>query len=379
MSEFTIPLEHHSKFANSSIQTNNNRFLNDDEPTRHPVSFPAGNNTNKLRPAISTNSIHKPSQNYVQDDMVLLHNARSSVFNQSLSTARSVNDLDQLPSAVLSPAASAVSTSQHHLAQHTLPAYRAAPDYETAMRNKLGITQPPQPSLWTTAAATAAATAAQPQQSQQQTYSLHEDQFHTVSPQQNLPTVSSFYSTSTPELNRINMTHHSHSHQLQNHQLQNQQGYPMPTQDQIVAELQRLNLYKPPPPYPGTNANGQHQHIINANGSETRMISSTSTPDLASTNIMSAMNATHSGVLLGGSSPDLVSRKNLGRMANHKETTLHKTMDNLHNFMEQQQQQQQQQQQMQYDEEAKLDQVGGFSQQVSFSSQYTRAKNDSFQ
>ena len=25
----------------------------------------------------------------------------------------------------------------------------------------------------------------------------------------------------------------------------------MPTQDQIVAELQRLNLYKPPPPYPG--------------------------------------------------------------------------------------------------------------------------------
>ena len=37
----------------------------------------------------------------------------------------------------------------------------------------------------------------------------------------------------------------------------------MPTQDQIFAELQRLNLFKPPPPYPGTNnANGQHQHAM---------------------------------------------------------------------------------------------------------------------
>ena len=78
--------------------------------------------------------------------------------------------------------------------------------------------------------------------------------------------------------------------------------YQVPTQDQIFAELQRLNLYKPPPPYPGTNANGQQglqQGYAQMNGTETRMISSTSTPDLASTNIMSAMNATHSGVLLG--------------------------------------------------------------------------------
>ena len=34
------------------------------------------------------------------------------------------------------------------------------------------------------------------------------------------------------------------------------------------------------------------------NGTETRMVSSTSTPDLASTNIMSAMNASHSGVFI---------------------------------------------------------------------------------
>ena len=135
----------------------------------------------------------------------------------------------------------------------------------------------------------------------------------------------------------------------------------MPTQDQIVAELQRLNLYKPPPPYPGTNANGQHQHMGHptANGLETRMMSSTSTPDLASSNIISAMNTTHSGIVLGGSSPDLVSRKNLGRVAN-KESNLHKTMENLTNFMEQQ---------LQYEDGNKAEPTnsnyGGFSQQVS--------------
>ena len=132
----------------------------------------------------------------------------------------------------------------------------------------------------------------------------------------------------------------------------------MPTQDQILAELQRLNVYKPPPPYPGTNANGQHQHLT---GGETRMISSTSTPDLATSNVVATFNATHTGgALLGGSSPDLVSRKNLGKVRDNSTTTLHKTMDNLHNFIEQQ---------MQYEEEANkkptAEQTGGFSQQVS--------------
>ena len=63
-------------------------------------------------------------------------------------------------------------------------------------------------------------------------------------------------------------------------------------------------------------------------------------------------------MLLGGSSPDLVSRKNLGRVAATKDnSTLHKTMENLHNFIEPPQ--------IHYDEEGKVDQVGGFSQQVS--------------
>ena len=90
------------------------------------------------------------------------------------------------------------------------------------------------------------------------------------------------------------------------------------------------------------------------------MMSSTSTPDLASSNIISAMNNTHSGIVLGGSSPDLVSRKNLGRVAN-KESNLHKTMENLTNFREQQ---------LQYEQQDgnKVEQAnsnyGGFSQQV---------------
>ena len=44
------------------------------------------------------------------------------------------------------------------------------------------------------------------------------------------------FSTSTPELNNLPFS------------LTNSQ----PTQEQIVAELQRLNIYKPPPPYPGS-------------------------------------------------------------------------------------------------------------------------------
>ena len=65
--------------------------------------------------------------------MVLLNNARSTLFNQTISAARSVNDLDQLPSQQPQQ-----QQQQHHLAQNTLPlnlpAYRAAPDYETAIR-----------------------------------------------------------------------------------------------------------------------------------------------------------------------------------------------------------------------------------------------------
>ena len=327
MSELNITLEH---------QPNNNRFESEEQSTtnRHPINFnnhPAA----KLRPAISSGSVHQAAAVVAaQDDMVLLNNAtRSNLFSQTLSGARSVNDLDQLPASMGNP-------------QSTLPAYRAAPDYETAMRNKFRS----QPKFITDLV-------------QAEPVNNHEP----VAPQniaQHTHPASSMYSTSTPELNRINLTyhHHHHPHQPPQH-LHSHQAYNMPTQDQILAELQRLNVYKPPPPYPGTNANGQHQHIHG----EMRMMSSTSTPDLAtSVNVSTTFNATHSGALLGGSSPDLVSRKNLGNKAKDSQT-MHKTMENLHHLMEQQQQQP-----MQYEDEssAKVEQhqVGsssGFSQQVS--------------
>ena len=234
--------------------------------------------------------------------------------------------------------------------QSTLPAYRAAPDYETAMRNKFRS----QPKFITdlvqaSGQATLATTLENPEPSSQNLT------------QHNHP-ASSMYSTSTPELNRINLTYHHHpqqQHHLAPHHSNNvlSQSYNMPTQDQILAELQRLNVYKPPPPYPGTNANGQHQHIHG----ETRMISSTSTPDLAtSVNISSTFNATHTGALLGGSSPDLVSRKNLGNKA--KDQPLHQATDNLNHLIEQP---------MQYeDPEMDHHQVGGFSQQVMIKHDY---------
>ena len=75
----------------NSLQTssNNNRYI-DEEESRHPVSLQIAP---KLKPAVSSGSVHKQA-NYVQDDMVLLNNAsRSSLFNQTITAARSVNDL----------------------------------------------------------------------------------------------------------------------------------------------------------------------------------------------------------------------------------------------------------------------------------------------
>ena len=70
MSELNITLEHQHPITNnpSISQTNNNRFpLNDEETSRHPVSFAPA--TAKLRPAISSGSVHKShSQIFVQGD-----------------------------------------------------------------------------------------------------------------------------------------------------------------------------------------------------------------------------------------------------------------------------------------------------------------------
>ena len=171
MSELNITLEH---------QPNNNRFDEDQATTsRHPITF-----NPKLRPAISSGSVHKANFQ-VQDDMVLLNNAtRSNLFTQTISGARSVNDLDQLPT-----------TSGGH--QSTLPAYRAAPDYETAMRNKFRT----QPKFITDLV-------------QPFTLEPANDQApNLTAAAQHTHPASSIYSTSTPELNRINLTYHHHPHQ----------------------------------------------------------------------------------------------------------------------------------------------------------------------
>lgn len=346
MSELNITLEHQPLQQQQLHLPSNNRYVipTEDESgaNLHPVSghYTQQQQQPKLRPATSNLSIHKSQQQQqvavVQDDMVLVNSGRSPMFSQALSSARSVNDLDQLP---------------QHMTQvdnNGVPAYRAAPDYETAIRNKFGL-QPQQPQVWQQQYSTAASppqpkliTDILPQQ-QQLNYAYQDNgprlsadgsSYMYNQPQQQTavqqPNVSSLYSTSTPELNRINMTYHQQQPVQQ----------VMPTQDQIVAELQRLNLYKPPPPYPGRPNQSQQQQ---------RIMSSTSTPDLAS-----SVMANHSGMMvqpvssstnnnnapLGGSSPDLVSRRNLGMGGSTNaisggDNVLHRTLDNLHHYVEQ--------------------------------------------
>ena len=75
MSEFNITLEQQPSLNQAPV-SNNNRFLNEENTSRHAVNYATATGPNpKLRPAISSGSVHKP-QSFVQDDMVLLNNAR---------------------------------------------------------------------------------------------------------------------------------------------------------------------------------------------------------------------------------------------------------------------------------------------------------------
>ena len=309
-----------------------------------------------LRPAISSLSIgHQSGVGQVQDDLVMnrFHKRPQTIGGPSgfpgqgapLSAARSVNDLDQLSSSMyqssnqnqfnLSGNQQPQATQLPLLSQPTLPTmgtsglsyYRPAPDYETAIRNKYGNgiltqlssnnrTQQSQqqqashPAIITDTMSTLQNTGhSQNQQNIQQSQKgnlANRDDIYNLSNiyQQQ---AAAMYSSSTPDLNKIN--------QLQIHQ--NQQ----PTQDQIVAELQRLNLYKPPPPYPGVNSSsGLNQHGLP---------SWVSTPDLASQSVNNQYGNNSNGVLLGGSSPDLVSRRNLGPNVVEHKNSMHRTMENL--------------------------------------------------
>ncbi len=149
------------------------------------------------------------------------------------------------------------------------------PDYETAIRNKYGavaataILQPqpqqqPQqqqqqhpssvssshPQLYSSQPSLVADAVQRQQQQQQQQQQQFQQQ------QQQQQHLEGFYEnqgafSSTPELNRINL-----NRQIPHHGLQPQQQHQQQQQQLYQAhELQRLNLYKPPPPYPGKSQN----------------------------------------------------------------------------------------------------------------------------
>lgn len=204
------------------------------------------------------------------------------------------------------------------------PDFRPVPDYETAIRNKYGM-----------AASAGLGQGQRPfRTSQQQLQHLVQPQKHyqgqnnlsaMYSSQPSLVTdstplqvpVENHYQnnpaillnhqnhnaySSTPELNRINLSHQVHA-----------MGDVVNNNEQsIMAEIQRMHAYKPPPPYP---------YARNA---------SSSTPDLA------GVNGGHQLVGIGGSSPDLVSRRNLGGRADRGKLdqlgSVHKTMENLHDL-----------------------------------------------
>ncbi len=143
--------------------------------------------------------------------------------------------------------------------------------------------------------------------------------------------------SSTPELNRVNLTH----------QQQQQRHLTDSSHDPIVLELQKLNLYRPPPPYPGRHYRLCASHVYTSSSfplGPYGRLASTSTPDLAgglnhgNSNNLSAAGGSGNVVGLGGSSPDLVSRRNLGQnvVNNHRSNfgRLHKTVENLHDAIE---------------------------------------------
>jgi len=217
-----------------------------------------------------------------------------------MSGARSANDLDQL--------------------SQTVPTYRPAPDYDTAVRAKYGPSTIPPAML--------------------HMYSSHPEirpsflpgsgpgfDVGFTAPMQTLPDNSfaqqefnigfplqTSHTYSTPELNTG-----SDSAPLTD-----------PPPDQL-----RLSVYQPPPPYPH-HAPPPHQlqNVPHHHHQPFRKHSSNSTPDLASQTLAVGQ--------VGGSSPDLVSRRNLGPAAGRPATAapptqlpnpdVHRTYDNLTNI-----------------------------------------------
>ncbi|XP_023341720.1 tyrosine-protein phosphatase non-receptor type 21 [Eurytemora carolleeae] len=196
---------------------------------------------------------------------------KEHLFYDYLTRARSTNDLDRLEGSVDRRTGTIV------------PMYRPAPDYETAVMSKYKgnnrMSQMAQ--MYSSHPEIRQPPPGQPNLSQHDLRHLHlgHGVHNQLEPEVWFP-LNSAHTYSTPELN---------------------------TAGDGFDPLNHLTIYKPPPPYPGEH----HSHF------------SSSTPDLASQTLPP---------LVGGSSPDLVSRRTLGPAAGrHNQTNpdLNRTYDNL--------------------------------------------------
>lgn len=267
-----------------------------------PIKFkrPLGLNLGSQAQTVQTKAILEQSTADYANNTTLQQSYNNYVLSNS---AMNVNEV---PTSQQSQPLSQQVANYSNLMTDSHAHFRPAPDYETAIRNKYGVfannilggQQPAQiynsqPSLITDALYShGQAHRGNNLPPSTLVNAHHHLNLHHVNEQESSNHPSAY--SSTPELNRMNLNHQVHATNYSNIQDQNQ----------LVAELQRLNIYRPPPPYPGPYAK----------------LASTSTPDLA------GLNSSGGVVGLSGSSPDLVSRRNLGVAATQQ---VHRTFENL--------------------------------------------------
>jgi len=192
--------------------------------------------------AANNTTLHQQSfNNYVLQHSNSSVNVNSEVaVNSGLSAAHSIGDLDQ----------------HHQQSSHQRP----VPDYETAIRNKYGTlansilqqqssNYTSQPSLVADALRNDRLQQQQQQQQQNFVEGIYQNQLPHLENGFSQTAVTAAAFSSTPELNRINLNHHIPHHALQHQHQQQQQRL---SNDQLaMAEMQRMDLSKAPPPYAG--------------------------------------------------------------------------------------------------------------------------------
>ena len=229
-----------------------------------------------------------------------LHLTDASMWGQRLSGARSTNDLDQFAGALLT------TTMGVQPPAPSVPSYRPAPDYETAVLTKYGGGVPHQLAHF---------------------YSS-QPRLHPLLSQQNPPLDLPFpTSTRDPDFLSPGLLPSGFP-------LNTPHTYSTPELNTADTTQAPLSVYSPPPPYPPPEVKGAPF--------------SSSTPDLASQTRHSGgqvdeRSEVREGLGIGGSSPDLVSRRTLGaaaiRPSRHSQPRegdinpdIHRTYDNLSEY-----------------------------------------------